>query len=228
MRIPAFIDRAWRGRFGKYTIDDPRPIADGAPYTYFLPSENELLALAPGDQTKIVFRSHPPGRKFDAERMWVTLATVNGDELSGSLDNIPADMPQLRLGDMVSFARSDVISILWNEDRAVRPPSAPDHREYWDRCLVDACVVDDGVAVHYLYREEPEAPEPDDTYPDSGWRLRGDYRDISEEQLDARETRYLALGVVLNVDDSWLPLIDAPVGSAFLRDWETGKFVAEG
>jgi hypothetical protein len=225
MRIPGFVDRAWRARFGKYTIDDPRPIAAGAPYTYFLPSENELLALTPGDQVKVVFRSHPAGRKFEAERMWVTLTAVNGDELSGALDNIPTDMPQLGLGDLVRFKRSDVISIIWNDGRAVSPPSSPDHREYWDRCLVDACVVDDGAMVHYLYRENPEVPEPDEIYPDSGWRIRGDYREISDAELEARESRYLALGAVLNVDDRWLHLIDAPIGASFIRDWETGAFV---
>lgn len=226
MRMPAFIDRAWRARFGKYMIDDPRPIADGAPYTYFLPSENELLALAPGDQAKVVFRSQPAGRKFEAERMRVTLTAVNGDELSGTLDNIPTDMPQLHLGDLVRFKRSDVIGIIWNGSRAASPPSSPDHREYWDRCLVDACVVDDGAMVHYLYRENPEVPEPAEIYPDSGWRIRGDYREISDAELDARESRYLAPGVVLNVDDSWLHLIDAPIGARFIRDWETGVFVS--
>lgn len=225
IRLPEFIERWWRRRFGTYTIDDPRPIAEGAPYTYFLPSENELLALAPNDQVKIVFRSHPPSPKFDAERMWVKITTMNGNDLIGKLDNVPYDMPQLKPDDLIAFKRSDVISILWDEARTIAPPSAPDRREYWDRCLVDACVVDGQVSVYYLYREEAEPGEPDDSYPDSGWRIRGDYLDISQEELEAREVRYLALGVVLNMDDSWLHLIDAPIGSAFIRDEATGEFV---
>lgn len=213
--------------FGRYEIDDPRPIAADAPYTYFLPSENELLALAPGDQVKLPFRSIPPGPKFEAERMWVTITAVDGDRISGELDNRPFDMPQIRLGDPVSFRRSNVIDILWSDHRAVPPPLAPPRREYWDRCLVDESVLYDGAKVHYLYREEPDLAGDDDKYPDSGWRIRGDWREASDQQVDEREFAYVALGAVLNRDDSWLTLIDAPIGSAFIRNWETGKFEPE-
>ena len=53
-----------------YTLDDPRPIAADAPYTYWLPSSAELAALAPGDMAQLVFRPLQPGRKWDAERMF--------------------------------------------------------------------------------------------------------------------------------------------------------------
>jgi len=213
--------------FGRYEIDDPRPIAADAPYTYYLPSENELLALAPGDQVKLIFRSIPSGPKFEAERMWVTITAINGDSVSGELDNTPFDMPQMRLGDAVSFERSDVIDVIWSDDRADSPPSAVPRREYWDRCLVDECVLYEGAKIHSLYREKPELAGADEKYPDSGWRIRGDWRDASDEELDARELAYVALGAVLNRDDSWLPLIDEPIGSAFIRNWETGAFEPE-
>lgn len=213
--------------FGGYEIDDPQPIAADAPYTYFLPSENELLALAPGDQVKLLFRSIPPGPKFEVERMWVTITDVDGDQISGELDNVPFDMPQIRLGDPVSFQRSDAIDILWSDDRTSRPPAAPPRREYWDRCLVDECVLYEDVNVHYLYREEPDLAGEDDKYADSGWRIRGDWREASDEQVDERDSAYVALGAVLNRDDSWLRLIDEPIGSAFIRNWETGAFEPE-
>ncbi|WP_423603110.1 immunity protein Imm33 domain-containing protein [Sphingomonas sp. MS122] len=66
--------------------------------------------------------------------------------------------------------------------------------------------------------------EPDDTYPDSGWRIRGDYRNISDTEVDEREAAYVALGAVLNRDDSWIRLIDEPVGARFIRNWETDAF----
>ena len=68
MRVPGRVYDLWRRLAGRYTIDDPRPIAAEAPYTYFLPSEHELLALAPGAQAKRIFRSHLPGREGEAER----------------------------------------------------------------------------------------------------------------------------------------------------------------
>ena len=227
MKLLHWITRQRQRWFGRYEIDDPHAIAADAPYTYFLPSENEVLALAPGDQVKLVFRSIPPGPKFEAERMWVTITAIEGDRIAGKLDNIPLDMPQFRLGDPVSFRRSGVIDVIWSGDRATPPPSTPPRREYWERCLVDECVLHDGAKVHSLYREEPDLAGEDDKYPDSGWRIRGDWRNLSNSEIDDREVTYVALGAVLNRDDSWLGLIDEPVGSAFIRNWETGAFESE-
>jgi hypothetical protein len=216
-----------RRLFGRYTIDDPRPIAASAPYTYYLPSENELLALLPNDLVKIIFRSHPPGRAWDAERMWVIVTATDGEILEGRLDNHPSDLPQLKAGDVVRFKRSDVIDIDWDSHRDIAPPKTPPRRWYWERCFVDRCVLDDGVKVYYLYREEPDPTEEGETYPDSGWRLRGDDRGVTDEELSERKIAYVALGAVLNWDDSWLHLIDEPVGAAFLRNWETDAFEPE-
>ena len=210
-----------------YTIDDPRPNALESPYTFFLPSPEELAALAPGDLAKLVFRLKSGGRKWDAERMWVKIDHVDGDTLEGTLDNEPEDIPGVEFGERVRFRRTDVIDCLWDEGRISLPPPRPSRREYWGRCLVDECVINEGKRVHYLYREEPEPVEESDRYPDSGWRIRGDYRGLSDDEIDARNVEYLALGSVLNVDDSWLYLLDAPVGSAFIRDWDTGHFVPE-
>jgi hypothetical protein len=212
--------------FGRYEVLDPRPVAETAPYTYFLPSENELLALEPGDQVKIIIRSIPRSLDWDAERMWLTIIKAHGEELIGELDNIPSDIPQLRQGVFIPFKRSDVIDLIWNTERLTSPPSSPERREYWDRCLVDSCLVEENLPVHFLYREEPESAQTDDLYPDSGWRIRADYRELTDEEIDAREIQYVALGVPLNRDDSWLHLIDEPVGAAYIRDWNTGEFVA--
>ena len=91
--------------------------------------------------------------------------------------------------------------------------------------MVDEDVVDGRIGIHYLYREAPETNN-DDHYPDSGWRIRGDYRGLSDEELDARNSIYIAVGKVLNADDTWLHLIDAPIGAAFLRNWDSDEFEA--
>ena len=126
-----------RGWFGKYRIDDPRPAAAAAPYTYYLPSDYELLAVAPGDLVKIIFESIPSSKEWDAERMWVIVTAADGDELIGTLNSSPADMPQLKHGDLVQFRRGDIIDIDWAEDRLVPPPSAPERRWYWERCFAN-------------------------------------------------------------------------------------------
>lgn len=209
------IARLRRRFFGRYEVEDPRPIAEGAPYTFYLPSENELLAIAPGDLVKLVIASVPPSPLHAAERMWVEVTRVGPDRCVGRLQNIPFDMPQLKLGRTIRFGRNDVIDIDWNADRAVTPPSAPARRWYWERCLVDAAVIDDGARVGYLYREAPEMTAPEDAYPDSGWRIRAL---VDDDAYSDDAPLYIALGKVLNADDSWLHLIDEPAGCAFIRE----------
>lgn len=221
--MAGFRDRL-RGWFGKYRIEEPRPIAAGAPYTFYLPCENELLSVAPGDIVKIIFESIPPSPEWGAERMWVIVTKVDGDNLTGTLDNEPADMPQLKHGDIVQFQRGHIIDIDWADDRAVPPPAAPERRGFWERCFVDDQILEGRLKVEYLYREEPDAPRDGDKYPDSGWRFRCDTRGLTEEEYENPSFSYIAIGKVLNADDSWLHLIDAPVGSAYLRDWQTGAF----
>lgn len=224
--VPAMLSKIWRRMIGRWWVDDPRQIAREAPYTFFLPHEAELAALSPGDLVKLTFRAWPQSREWDAERMWVIVTEAGPDGLVGALDNFPSDMPQLKPGKRVRFQRHQVIDLEIVEESR-RPEGLVARRQYWERCLVDQVVLSEGVAVAYLYREEPEPMEEGETYPDSGWRIRGDYRGLSHEEIDAREMSYVALGAVLNRDDSWLPLIDAPVGAAFLRDFETDRYVAE-
>jgi hypothetical protein len=213
----------WRRLFGRFTLDDPRPIAKEAPYTFHLPLDAELEAIRPGDFVKLMFRGAPAGREWAVERMWVIVTAVSPKGLSGVLDNDPSDMPQLKAGTKINFERHHVISVrLEGPDR---PTIKDDRPEYWARCMVDDCVLAGERPVGYLYREEPDLAEEGDKYPDSGWRIRGDLRDQTEEQIGARKASYVALGAVLNRDDSWLNLIDLPVGAAFDRDFETGRYV---
>lgn len=219
--------RQYRRWFGRYEINDPRPIAASSPYTFDLPSENELLAVAPGDLVKLLFRSIPAG-EWETERMWVIVTDTDDANLTGTLDNEPADMPQLKAGDRISFDRGRIIDIMWDEDRATPPPPPVDSRDYWDRCFVDNAILDGRKKVEFLYREEPDPPREGDKFPDSGWRIESDPPELSDFESDNPPFSYVALGAVLNRDDSWLHLIDAPVGSAFERDPATGQFVPTG
>ncbi len=79
--------------------------------------------------------------------------------------------------------------------------------------MVDGCILA-GEPLDYLYCEEPDMTRQGDRYPDSGWRIRAAPDAI---ERDESGPEYIALGRVLNQDDRWLHLIDAPVGSAFQR-----------
>src|ERR1700761_841488 len=87
-----------RRLFGRYELDDPRPIKKEAPYTYYLPSDERSGRADVGDHVQLLFRSIPPGAKYGVERMWVGIQSAKGDDLTGKLLNKPFDMPQLKEG----------------------------------------------------------------------------------------------------------------------------------
>ena len=202
-------------------IADPRPIEARAPYTYFIAQSAEVAAVGVGEQVQLLFELDPPGKTYAAEKMWVTVTRADGDELAGVLDSTPHEAP-IAKGDAVAFRRLDILSVVWSDP--ARDPKPPRRREYWDRCMVDACVLEGERPVEYVYRETPEPLAEGERYPDSGWRIRGQMEGDTDDQLIAREVEYVALGAVLNRDDSWLPLIDAPIGSAFMRDFDTDTY----
>ena len=208
-----------------FTILDPRPIAAEARYTFFLPHESELAALRVGDLVKITFEWEPPVVEYAAERMWVTIMHIDAVTLMGVLENEPSEQDRLHQGAPVTFQRHNILAISWSD-----PPPVlhlPEVREYWERCLVDDCILYEGEPVEYLYREEPDMADAGDLYPDSGWRIRGRQGDATDEDMEARKFSYVALGAVLNKDDSWFSLIDSPIGSRFMRDFAAGRYVAQ-
>lgn len=124
------------------------------PYTYYLPNDPEIAAVGVGDHVKLVFKYRGPVAEWAVERMWIKVSAVAGATLTGTLDNDPAEPnAAVKLGDRVTFDRVMLIDIDWAKpDRA--PPPTP-RRDYWDRCMVDGCILT-GEPVDYLYREEPD------------------------------------------------------------------------
>ena len=209
-----------------YDILDPRPIAAEAPYTFFFPSPSEIAAVGKGDLVKLLFDYPHQTEKWAAERMWVIVESCEGNDLRGVLDNNPDEPTSpLKAGDELAFKRHDILAIEWDNPNAA--PSAADYREYWDRCLVDQCVLDGQEPVEYIYREEPDMASNDDKHADSGWRIRGRVSSAIDAEIDERKVAYVALGAVLNRDDSWIGWIDAPIGTALMRDFETNTYVQE-
>lgn len=181
-------------------------------YTFYRASPDEILKVRTGENVKLIFAFESADPKApEAERMWVLVDSIDGTGgFTGRLDNHPAWISDLKAGDVVEFRDVHIINTEHdNPDSIVS--------RYLPRCYVTQRVLREGSRVGYLYREEP------DNERDSGWRLFAG--DESPEYMEgAGNVAFVSLGAVLNHDDSFLTLLDSPVGGAFARDPQTGEF----
>ena len=85
-------------------------------------------------------------------------------------------------------------------------------------CFASDMITVDGRKVGYMYRDEP------DNDIDSGWRF---FAGIESEEYteDADNHGIYDVNTIANYDRDIIPLLDAPAGSAFMRDPRTAKFV---
>ena len=109
------------------------------------------------------------------------------------------------------------------KDFAIPAPDIRPLLEEWEGprgCIATDRVVVEGRRVGYCYREEP-----DQGFPDSGWRFFAG--DEDEEYLsDPGRSGAYDLNTLVNYDPEILPLLKAPFGTAFARG-EDGAFVQE-
>ena len=86
-------------------------------------------------------------------------------------------------------------------------------------CIATDQVMVEGRKVGYLYREPPTNDQ------DTGWCLMSGGE--SQEYMDDADNHGIYdVNTVANYDPEIIPLLDAPIGSAFERDRSTGLFVA--
>jgi len=218
-----FHDRKRRHQ-GTFEIRDLRPSVAENPYTFFVPRPEAIAAIKPGMTVKLIFASLPPSYYTGAERMWVTVTKTDGEKFEGRLDNIPLDIPQMSLGQTLQFEAHNIASVIWNdEEEQERLDNTDREEEMFKRCLVDDCVLHENVPIGFLNREEPETFEGQ-KYSDSGWRIRGLRGSATDEEYDGRKASFVAIGAVLNRDDSILDLLSEPIGCAYEREDENAPY----
>lgn len=197
-------------------LEDADPIAAENPYTFYKPSRELISRVRPGEVVKLIFcfsSADPEAPR--AERMWVLVDELLSDgSFRGRLNNEPRYISDLKLDDPVNFQPCHVINTEHDDNNNLV-------ERYIKRCFVTKRILDDGQLVGYLYREEPDEEN------DSGWRITAN--DESDEyMLDSKNLAYVSLGAVLGKDDSFRNLLEAPIGTAFIRNPQTGEFEAEG
>ena len=85
-------------------------------------------------------------------------------------------------------------------------------------CFASDMIPFEGHKVGYMYREEPDFDV------DSGWRFLAGVE--SQEYLDDPENLAIYdVNTIANYDPEIIPFLYAPIGSAFERDSDSGKFV---
>lgn len=173
-----------------------------------------MQKLSPDDHVKLIFAFDCDDPKAPAaERMWVKITSISRQKFEGLLDNDPAYIQDIKCGDPISFQARHIIQVSIDDPT----PSIVDR--YIARCFVSHRILKDRQRVGYLYREDPDTEE------DSGWRLLAG--DESDEYVDdSNNLSFVSLGAVLNIDDSFVDLLESPAGCQFAFDDRTGEFVA--
>ena len=199
-------------------LEDADPIAREAKYTFYKPSRKVIGRLKPGDSCKLIFKFESTDPKHScAERMWVIIDDVKDGQYAGFLDNDPYYITDLKAGNVIDFGPQHIIDVSIDDDEPNLPAA------YVNRCLATRRVIYEGRSIGYLYREAPMEGDIKGAK-DTGWRiLEGDEDQAYIDEAD--NCQFVSVGSLLNIDDSFKDLLDEPIGSAFIRDDETGKFI---
>ena len=193
-----------------WKLEDAQILANDFPYTFYKPSSEVVSRLKEGNEVKLIFEfeSNYP-EEPQAERMWVEIKEIKNGKYIGALDNAPAYIKDLNLGDTVEFEERHIV------DTDLDDPIPSITEKYIKRCFVTNRILYKGEKIGYFYREEPDQED------DSGWRFMiGDETD--EYMDDSENISYVSLGTVLKEDDSVVEFLESPVNTYFERDEKWG------
>ena len=203
-----------------WKLEDANEIRKESPYTFYKPSEVIIDQLKPGESTvKLIFsfESEEPDVP-GAERMWVIMESLDEfGNYSGILDNEPFHIKDLHAGDLVTFRREHIIQYDTLYELDIEDPLDEMIGKFAIKCFVSNHIMNEGYMVGRLYREETD----DEDY--SGWTIMSDYEN-QEYVDDVANLQYISIGKVLNIDDSFIDILDASVGADFSKDDKTGKY----
>ncbi len=85
-------------------------------------------------------------------------------------------------------------------------------------CIASDMITTQGLAVGFMYREEPHNDV------DSGWRFLSGFED-DEYMANSNNHDVYDLNTIANYDQSIIPLLESPVGSVFERPEPGAEFV---
>ncbi len=89
-----------------YTLLDGVEKNNKYPYSYFIPSKEDIDQLKVGDHVKLSFHEDDQG-----EKMWVQIFVIDENTFHGQLDNVPVLMKTIKYRDIVVFERKNIIGV---------------------------------------------------------------------------------------------------------------------
>ena len=204
-------------------LEDASMIQLEAEYTFYRPSQTVMQQLKVGNLVKLIFNLKPEtaelrqGRMPSAERMWVIITERRRDNFKGTLDNNPHFIKDLKYKDIIEFETKHIIQTDIEETKS-------DIVEKYARfCIVSNKILRERKPIGYFCRDEEESTM-ENGRKDSGWVfMSGEESDEYANNPD--NLTFTTLGIVLNINDSFIDLLDEPVGSAFAWDEILKKYV---
>ncbi|MEJ2361399.1 MAG: DUF2185 domain-containing protein [Gammaproteobacteria bacterium] len=199
-------------------LEDIRELADAEPYTFYVPSSEVIAMLQAGDSVQLVFAysDDESGDEF-SEGLWVRITEIAGDDFYGELESEPESLPELQPGDEIEFTSYHIT------DTQQDDPVPNIVQQYSQGCFVTSRVLEDEQPVGALYRENPSDAE-EEIADFSGWNIMAG--DEDDDYLDNPDNwHYVSLGTVLNIDDRFIDVLDAPYDTEFEYDAEQDAFV---
>lgn len=192
-------------------------------YTFYTPSEELLGTIEIGDFAKVMFvlnnmmaaegdkASETPD--LNSEKLWIKITGIENGQFTGTIDNQVKLISDLKSGDVVNFTRRNIMNIYGKEEKEEHISE-----KYQLGCATNRLILDKGYPVRFLFRKKSEGL--DKTF--SGWHFLCGH----ETKKDQVIPRIVSLAMVLNQNDRFVHLLDAPYGSAFAWDDEKEEFVA--
>lgn len=89
----------------KYYLENAFELNKEYPDTFKIPPQKEIDSLKDGDYVKLIFAEENTA----AERMWVKITEINGDNFIGILDNDPYGLKSVKCGDKIVFKTENII-----------------------------------------------------------------------------------------------------------------------
>ena len=181
------------------------------PYTFYKPSDGVLDKLKAGDVVKLVIEQKLPGSNVNsAQRASVEIMELSGEKYTGRLLSRPDCIEGV--GPLVEFEGRNVFDTAYLDNQSV------ELERYAQHCKVANGVLYEHEKIFLLKRAPPDKDR------DSGWTMLGE-NDFDEFIDDPYETALVSIGVVLNIEDTFIHLLDEPIGSEFLWDKAKNSFV---